>query len=287
MRLVEQPMPQSYHLQDNDWTPLSQNPCWNRRYSPWPMFVYNDNLRVNIICKQNFYVGQVKSFVDDLNETGYCKHESSLCATICWGSALVSAICARTYTHSTTCCCCCCCCLFLPFLLPPPKRKHRTLTTNTHQSHHVSSINSPISTCCVRKDWIDSRMLSHSPNPLHLHPHSPLWEWGMVFVGSRVANFPPHEETSGSFNLDLKNCLFYFTMRDLPGLSLWIWRTAFLFSHERSSGSCTVKWNGMEWNGMECSIHRWNLMTWITFIPVFSSSVFFIILTNSPAAPLS
>ena len=95
MRLVEQPMPQSYHLQDNDWTPLSQNPCWNRWYSPWPMFVYNDNLRVNIICQNNFYVGQVKSFVDDLKGTEYCKHESSLCATICWGSALVPAICAR------------------------------------------------------------------------------------------------------------------------------------------------------------------------------------------------
>ena len=94
MRLVEQPMPQSYHLQDNDWTPLSQNPCWYRWYSPWPMFVCNNNLRVNIICQNNVHVGQVKSFVDDLKGTGYCKHESSLCATICWGSALVPAICA-------------------------------------------------------------------------------------------------------------------------------------------------------------------------------------------------
>ena len=34
-------------------------------------------------------VGRVKSSVDDLNGTGYCKHESSLCATICWGSASV------------------------------------------------------------------------------------------------------------------------------------------------------------------------------------------------------
>ena len=95
MRLVEQPMPQSYHLQDNGWTPLSQNPCWHRWYSPWPMFVYSNNLRVNIICQNNVHVGQVKSFVDDLKGTGYCKHESSLCATICWGSALVPAICAR------------------------------------------------------------------------------------------------------------------------------------------------------------------------------------------------
>ena len=33
--------------------------------------------------------GQVKSSVDDLKGTWYCKHESSLCATICWGSASV------------------------------------------------------------------------------------------------------------------------------------------------------------------------------------------------------
>ena len=103
MRLVEQPMPQSYHLQDNGWTPLSQNPCWHRRYSPWPMFVYNDNLRVNIILlKIILYVGQVKSFVDDLKGTGYCKHESSLCATICWGSAFVLVICAWTEVGSSS-----------------------------------------------------------------------------------------------------------------------------------------------------------------------------------------
>ena len=35
-------------------------------------------------------VGRVKSPADDFAGTGYCKHESSLCATICWGSALVS-----------------------------------------------------------------------------------------------------------------------------------------------------------------------------------------------------
>jgi hypothetical protein len=34
-------------------------------------------------------VGRVKSSVDDLIGTRYCKHESSLCATICWGSAFV------------------------------------------------------------------------------------------------------------------------------------------------------------------------------------------------------
>ena len=127
MRLVEQPMPQSYHLQDNGWTPLSQNPCWHRWYSPWPMFVYSNNLRVNIICQNNVHVGQVKSFVDDLKGTGYCKHESSLCATICWGSALVLAICVETIISDT---------MYPWYVLstnsPPPPSTNNTL-------HHTPS----------------------------------------------------------------------------------------------------------------------------------------------------
>ena len=158
MRLVEQPMPQSYHLQDNDWTPLSQNPCWHRRYSPWPMFVYNDNLRVNIICKKNFYVGQVKSFVDDLNETGYCKHESSLCATICWGSALVSAICARTH-HYYMYIVRLLLLLFLPFLLPPSKTKQNVFT--------------PTWTTNIRKH-------NNSPPCIDLSIEATLSSWGRV-----------------------------------------------------------------------------------------------------------
>ena len=154
MRLVEQPMPQSYHLQDNGWTPLSQNPCWHWWYSPWPMFVYNDNPRVNIICKNNVHVGQVKSFVDDLKGTGYCKHESSLCATICWGSALVPAICARhkrwkqrencthpcvPVTHSSDST------LSVVAISPPPSSSHKPLS---QQSEDTTQPFPPHTTCC-------------------------------------------------------------------------------------------------------------------------------------------
>ena len=35
-----------------------------------------------------------KSFADDLVTSRYCKHESSLCATICWDFSLVITICS-------------------------------------------------------------------------------------------------------------------------------------------------------------------------------------------------
>ena len=54
-----------------DWC-FSTNSLWSTRY-----FKVLPN------------VGRVKSSVDDLIGTWYCKHESSLCATICWGSASV------------------------------------------------------------------------------------------------------------------------------------------------------------------------------------------------------
>ena len=54
-----------------DWC-FSTNSLWSTRY-----------------FKELSNVGRVKSSVDDLNGTWYCKHESSLCATICWGSASV------------------------------------------------------------------------------------------------------------------------------------------------------------------------------------------------------
>ena len=111
MRLAEEPVPQSYHLWDNDWTPLSQNPRWNRRYSPIPMLLHSDSLSVNILqcwhCLLKGHVqriiisnvGIVKSFVDDLIGTRYCTYESGLCTTIYWGSAVVPAICVRQRMH--------------------------------------------------------------------------------------------------------------------------------------------------------------------------------------------
>ena len=61
----------------------------------------NNNLSTSYV-NTIYNVGWVKSFVDDLEGTEYCKHESSLCATICWGSALVPAICARRLSWTQT-----------------------------------------------------------------------------------------------------------------------------------------------------------------------------------------
>ena len=38
-----------------------------------------------------------KSFIDDLAASRYCKYESSLCATICWGFSYVPTICSPFY----------------------------------------------------------------------------------------------------------------------------------------------------------------------------------------------
>ena len=57
-----------------------------RRYPPWPLLVYGYG-STELQSKRSD--GQVKSSVDDFASTGYCKHESSLCATICWGSTHV------------------------------------------------------------------------------------------------------------------------------------------------------------------------------------------------------
>ena len=167
MRLVEQPMPQSYHLQDNDWTPLSQNPCWQRWYSPWPMFVYNDNLRVNIICQNNFYVGQVKSFVDDLKGTEYCKHESSLCATICWGSALVPAICARL-RHSNQ--------YNIDVISSDPCH-----FSSPHTTNHTKSIGRLQWETQPRTPTTNNNSLTVEPNQGHLSL-PPMADWGGLFI---------------------------------------------------------------------------------------------------------
>ena len=67
MRLAEKPVPRSYHLQDYDWTPLSQNPCWKAS-----IFTSPDVTRITIGFGRASYsiaisnVGRDKSFVDDL-----------------------------------------------------------------------------------------------------------------------------------------------------------------------------------------------------------------------------
>ena len=90
MRLVENPVPQSYHLLDNDWTPLSQNPRWI-----WSIihrfrdYMTKNRLRSNCIrmrthfnCRRINHLssfGSDTSFEDDLVRSGYCK---------CWEWAL-------------------------------------------------------------------------------------------------------------------------------------------------------------------------------------------------------
>ena len=70
MRLPEKAVPRSYHLSDNDWTPLSQNPCWKSSIS-----TFRDLKRIRIgfgpRSDDLFTISNIakdKSFVDDLNK---------------------------------------------------------------------------------------------------------------------------------------------------------------------------------------------------------------------------
>ena len=62
-----QPVPRSYHVQDNDWTPLSQNPCWKATISPLFVFTRSDRLRPNTILSRLSGTESDKSFVDDFD----------------------------------------------------------------------------------------------------------------------------------------------------------------------------------------------------------------------------
>ena len=133
------------------------------------MFVYNDNLRVNIIqcwhCLLKWQVqwkiisnvGRVKSFVDDLKWTGYCKRESSLCATIRWGSAFVQWFVQEYMQKSITLACI----VPLPYLSPPSYKKHNS-PQNPPQSDKL------VSKLCPCRDpawtWLWRWLL----NPHHL-----------------------------------------------------------------------------------------------------------------------
>ena len=67
MGLAEQPVPRSYHLQDNDWTPLSQNLCWKATIYPLSVFTCSDRLRPNTTFNRLSGTKSVKSFVDDFD----------------------------------------------------------------------------------------------------------------------------------------------------------------------------------------------------------------------------
>ena len=95
MLLSEKIIQRRYNALANDWTPLSRKPCWlsnafhrvcdyvKRNSSCWfhwlvlSLKITPTNHKLNHACD--------KSFADDLVESGYCKCESSLCATIHWG----------------------------------------------------------------------------------------------------------------------------------------------------------------------------------------------------------
>ena len=92
-----------------DWC-FSTNSLWSTRY-----------------FKELSNVGRVKSSVDDLNGTWYCKHESSLCATICRGSASVPRFVrwhvSWNFTFQV--------CLLLPYLPPHCSPQQYTPQSNT------------------------------------------------------------------------------------------------------------------------------------------------------------
>ena len=67
MGLAEQPVPRSYHLQDNDWTPLSQNLCWKATIYLLSVFTRSDRLRPNTKFSRLSGTESVKSFVDDFD----------------------------------------------------------------------------------------------------------------------------------------------------------------------------------------------------------------------------
>ena len=75
MGLYEHTVPRSYHLQDNDWTPLSQNLCWKTMIYLFSVFTRSDRLRPNTKINRLSGTENNKSFVDDFVVTEYCTRE--------------------------------------------------------------------------------------------------------------------------------------------------------------------------------------------------------------------
>ena len=108
MQLAEKLILRRYHALDNDWTPLSRNPCWLSNaahhfhaYMKRNRFVWFHRLVIyrQKLLPTNYKLtrGNDKSFADDLVESGYCKCESSLCATIHWDFSRVATICSSLF----------------------------------------------------------------------------------------------------------------------------------------------------------------------------------------------
>jgi hypothetical protein len=129
MGLAEQPVPRSYHLQDNDWTPLSQNPCWKATIYPLSVFTRSDRLRPNTTFSRLSGTESDKSFVDDSDGTGYCTCESRLVLRSTEIKPLFRDLCKKPQTARAK---------FrskeAPCLAPPPNNKIITTQHNTNNN---------------------------------------------------------------------------------------------------------------------------------------------------------
>ncbi len=115
MQLADKPVLQSYHQLDYDWTPLSQNPCcvtadnvcafghaltWSLScYSSWalvarPVPCVASTAITTLVLPGKQILCRWLCF-----GTRHCKHESSPCATICWGLTCASKIFHAHHKH--------------------------------------------------------------------------------------------------------------------------------------------------------------------------------------------
>ena len=100
MRLAEKLVPRSYHALVNDWTPLSQKPCWTGTLSTASNVTWKEiglgptsyeGTRASTACASIVIsnIGSDTSFADDLVASRYCKYLSRHCLTIYWDLACV------------------------------------------------------------------------------------------------------------------------------------------------------------------------------------------------------
>ena len=105
MRLIENLILRSYHLFDYDWTPLSRNPCWlcsvAHHSHCYMMITRFCRIATILFMLVNSYHEKTQfcsmRMINLLQTTylnpGIVSAESSLCATIHWGSSCVCLIC--------------------------------------------------------------------------------------------------------------------------------------------------------------------------------------------------
>ena len=158
MQLADKPVLQSYHQLDYDWTPLSQNPCCvtadcvitllglfhvtlvgsSNQYMSWPCAITTLVLPgKHILCRWLCF------------GTRHCKHESSPCATICWGLTCASTI--FSLTHSS-------------------HPHHITLHTTLHTPYTHTALNHTCPDVCSNTYYIlPTLFLSHTHTLTLIH----------------------------------------------------------------------------------------------------------------------